>query len=287
MSSSSTNNRNLVLGGLAAVAAGLGLYLWYRSGQKASDGSTTAVVPSAAKKDKVVKKKSSKKSKKAKSALTREKLISLFSDITRSMQAVVMQLAQMEQAIKSQSNVPEEELATYMMQQFEQAMKTVENNVYAKYSTTEAEVQELAKTFEDDAEFKAVVGKLQKLYAAIAGQQLVEAEVPEHLTMQKMVTIMEKLFEGMTQAMEEIVGGVRQEHGADASKELIGKAISDQYNERVVSIRNAINKEYGISQEVLQAGMLKYQGEAEFATRMEELTQTQKEKLEELGIAES
>jgi hypothetical protein len=80
-----------------------------------------------------------------------------------------MQLAQMEQAIKSQSNVPEEELATYMMQQFEQAMKTVENNVYAKYSTTEAEVQELAKTFEDDAEFKAVVGKLQKLYAAIAG----------------------------------------------------------------------------------------------------------------------
>ena len=106
MSSSSTSNRNLILGGLAAVAAGLGFYLWYRSGRKVrtvyfcitdslmpeqTSDESTAVVPCDTKaKDKVVKKKSSKKMKKVKSSLTRENLISLFTDITRSMQAVVV-----------------------------------------------------------------------------------------------------------------------------------------------------------------------------------------------------
>lgn len=218
--------------------------------------------------------------------MTKKKSIAVFNDITREMQGVVMQLAQVEQQIKSQANVPDEKIAEYMMSQFEAAMRQVEAKVYEVHNTNEQEVQKSAKEFENDEEFKAAVLKLQKLYAAISGQAIVTADVPAHLTMEKMMTVMEKLFEGMTAAMEEIVAAVKAEHGDNPSREVLAQAIGKEYGPRIMEVRKKINASFGISQEELQAGLMKYQREPEFAAKMDEITQQQKEKLVELGVTE-
>ena len=46
-----------------------------------------------------------------------------------------MQLAQVEQQIKSQANVPDEKIAEYMMSQFEAAMRQVEAKVLVDTDT--------------------------------------------------------------------------------------------------------------------------------------------------------
>lgn len=313
--STGISNRTLIFSGVAAAAAGLGLYLLYRSRQQAPlpqvlDGETKGeekevVVSEMKEVEKIeeitnVKMKAhqgpqshpkkklqvAKKNKKnRKTPLDKERLCALFTDIVKHMQTIVMQLAHAEQQIKAQADVPEDELAKYMMIQFENAMKTIELQLYEKYDTTEAEAQEVAKLHEEDSDFKPIVKKLQAIYSAVSGQ-MVTVDIPDFLTLELMSTIMEKIMQGMTFTMETLVNEVRAELGPDVGKEELVKVVNKQYTARVEALRNQLFDQSGLTQDVMQAALVKYQHNAEFAAKMEELTQAQKEKFVELGIVD-
>ncbi len=110
-----------------------------------------------------------------------------------------------------------------------------------------------------------------------------------------MSTIMEKIMQGMTFTMETLVNEVRavgflvmnrfnsnlsasQELGPDVGKEELVKVVNKQYTARVEALRNQLFDQSGLTQDVMQAALVKYQHNAEFAAKMEELTQAQKEK---------
>lgn len=103
-----------------------------------------------------------------------------------------MQLAKLEAKIRQESSqngrsLPEDQLASYLMGQFEEAMKAIESQVYAKFQTTEDEVKIATEFFEEeeDADVANAVAKLQELYRVMTGGGFSDVEVPADLTLNK------------------------------------------------------------------------------------------------------
>lgn len=103
-----------------------------------------------------------------------------------------MQLAKLEANIRQESSqsgrlLPEDQLASYLLGQFEEAMKVIEKQLYEKNQTTEGEVRTATEYYEEegDKEVLEAVAKLQDLYRVMTGAAMTEAEVPSHLTLDK------------------------------------------------------------------------------------------------------
>lgn len=105
-----------------------------------------------------------------------------------------MQLAKLEAKIRQESSqngrsLPEDQLASYLMGQFEEAMKAIESQVYAKFQTTEDEVKVATEYFEEeeDKDVANAVTKLQELYRVMTGGGFSDVEVPADLTLTKVM----------------------------------------------------------------------------------------------------
>lgn len=108
-----------------------------------------------------------------------------------------MQLAKLEAKIRQESSqngrsLPEDQLASYLMGQFEEAMKAIESQVYAKFQTTEDEVKVATEYFEEeeDKDVANAVTKLQELYRVMTGGGFSDVEVPADLTLTKVHTFL-------------------------------------------------------------------------------------------------
>jgi hypothetical protein len=103
-----------------------------------------------------------------------------------------MQLAKLEAKIRQESSqsgraLPEDQLASYLMGQFEEAMKAIESQVYAKFQTTEDEVKVATEYYEEeeDKDVANAVTKLQDLYRVMTGGGFSDVEVPADLSLEK------------------------------------------------------------------------------------------------------
>jgi hypothetical protein len=195
-----------------------------------------------------------------------------------------MQLAKLEAKLRQESSqigraLPEDQLASYLMGQFEEAMKVVESQVYAKYQTTEDEVRVATEYFEEDEdkEVGLAVAKLQELYRVMTGGGVSDAEVPEDLTLDKFIAIMEETMEALNLAMEEVCLEVKE-------MDLKGESKEEVINQKYVKLADArstdIHAKYGLTREILHAAMMKYQQEPKFLMVLTELQQTQAERFQ-------
>lgn len=128
-----------------------------------------------------------------------------------------MQLAKLEAKIRQESNqngrsLPEDQLASYLMGQFEEAMKAIESQVYAKFQTTEDEVKLATEYFEEeeDKDIASAVARLQELYRVMTGGSVSDVEVPADLTLTKFIAIMQETMESLNVAMEEVCLEVKE-----------------------------------------------------------------------------
>ncbi|CAI5741447.1 unnamed protein product [Peronospora destructor] len=212
--------------------------------------------------------------------LHKEQLLSILETICTQMGQVVMQLAKLEAKIRQESSqsgrsLPEDQLASYLMGQFEEAMKAIEAQVYAKFQTTEEEVKIATEYFEedDDKDVANAVAKLQELYRVMTGGGFSDVEVPAELTLTKFIEIMQETMESLNVAMEEVCLEVK-EFNPDNKEE----AINQRYVKRADNLSAEIHAKHGLTREVLQAAMMKYQQEPAFLMAMTELQQQQAER---------
>ncbi|KAG6968785.1 hypothetical protein JG687_00001224 [Phytophthora cactorum] len=212
--------------------------------------------------------------------LHKEQLLSILETICTQMGQVVMQLAKLEAKIRQESSqsgrsLPEDQLASYLMGQFEEAMKAIESQVYAKFQTTEDEVKVATEYFEeeDDKDVGNAVAKLQELYRVMTGGGFSDVEVPAELTLTKFIEIMQETMESLNVAMEEVCLEVK-ELNPDNKEE----AINQRYVKRADNLSAEIHAKHGLTREVLQAAMMKYQQEPAFLMAMTELQQQQAER---------
>lgn len=128
-----------------------------------------------------------------------------------------MQLAKVEAKVRQESAqsgrpLPEDQLASYLMGQFEEAMKAIEAQVYAKFQTNEEEVKLATEYYEEeeDKDVANAVTKLQDLYRVMTGGGFSDVEVPEDLTLEKFIAIMHETMESLNRAMEEVCLEVKE-----------------------------------------------------------------------------
>ncbi|KAF0719018.1 Aste57867_1338 [Aphanomyces stellatus] len=218
-------------------------------------------------------------------SLPKDQLLAILSVISTQMGQVVMSLAAIEQKIRQESaqsgrRLPEDQLAAYLMGQFEEAMKAIESQVYTKYNTTEQDVTVASDYYEsiEDPEVHAELRKLRDLHNLITGAGGMDVEVPDDLTLVKFLMIMEETMESLNVAMEEVCQEVKLLDPVDKEE-----AINQRYVKKADQLSNDIHQQHGLSREVLQAAMMKYQQEPAFLTRMAELQRVQAERFAAAG----
>jgi hypothetical protein len=253
-------NKPLVIGAVSALAAAILFFALRSSGKKGKRSESNAdddvrEVPN----------------------LHKEQLLSILETICSQMGQVVMQLAKLEAKIRQESNqngrsLPEDQLASYLMGQFEEAMKAIESQVYAKFQTTEDEVKLATEYFEEeeDKDVASAVARLQELYRVMTGGSVSDVEVPADLTLAKFIAIMQETMESLNVAMEEVCLEVKELDVGNKEEE-----INQRYVKRAETLSSEIHAKHGLSREVLQAGMMKYQQEPSFLMTMTELQQHQ------------
>ncbi|DAZ97069.1 TPA: hypothetical protein N0F65_001253 [Lagenidium giganteum] len=256
----------IIIGAASAIAA-LAIYLAYsaQSSPKRSDKDS---------------KKSEDGAREAPS-LPKEQLLSILETICTQMGQVVMQLAKLEGKLRQESQqtgrpIPEEQLATFLMGHFDEAMKAIESQVYAKFQTTEDEVRASAEYFEEagDKDVANAVAKLQELFRVMGGAEVESTvEVPADLTLNKFIMIMQETMESLNVAMEEVCLEVKEQNPEHKEE-----VINQRYVQRAESLSTDIHAKHGLTREVLQAAMMKYQQEPAFLMAMTELQQQQAER---------
>ncbi|ETW10126.1 hypothetical protein H310_00500 [Aphanomyces invadans] len=275
-------SKPLVIGAVtASVIAALFFIYQSQNGKPSSKNATTSKEASSEAADAS----SSAVSNASLPSLPKDQLLAILGVISTQMGQVVMSLAAIEQKIRQESSqsgrrLPEDQLAAYLMGQFEEAMKAIESQVYTKYNTSEQDVTVASDYYEsiEDPEVHAELRKLRELHNLITGSGAVDVEVPEDLTLEKFLVIMEETMESLNVAMEEVCQEVKLLDPVDKEE-----AINQRYVKKADQLSNQIHQEHGLSREVLQAAMMKYQQEAAFLTRMAELQRIQAERFAAAG----
>lgn len=103
-----------------------------------------------------------------------------------------MQLADLKTRIRIEASddgqsLAEDQIASYLMGKFEDALKAAESSVYAEFQTNEGEVKQATKFFEgeEDADVVNAIAKLRELYRSVTGGDVSDGEIPADLTLDK------------------------------------------------------------------------------------------------------
>ncbi|GBG34235.1 Hypothetical Protein FCC1311_104592 [Hondaea fermentalgiana] len=278
MSSSSKAVAVGMAAGVAVLTAGL-LYLLTRPvGSKksaASEGAAGAEGEVAGNKPK----------------LGKEAMIRIFERITGMMQMVVMNLAEHEQKVRMSvesrgKQISHEEMEQYLMTQFRQAMAEVEQTVYKENNTTEEEVRQATKYYEDDEDFNKTLLKLKRLFKAVTGQQQTQLpEVPKEVTMEKVLQIMSETMDGVNIVLESIHKELADSGLSPESTEFKAE-LQQRYLDRVGRVRAEVHSKHNIS-ELLHAAVIKYQQVPSFQQELMKISNTHRARLEKLGFQDS
>jgi len=276
----SAQSKQMLIAGAVATAVAAGVYFYSQKTNNVNKKGEQAKVESGATQTADASVKASDVTPK----VSKEDLLAIFEAIIQQMSQIVIQLAKIEQKVRQESatagkEIPEESLGAYLMNQFEEAMKAIESQVYKKYKTNEEEVQVATEYYSDDKEVQAVVSKLKQLFRVITGQQEQmepTMAVPDDLTVEKMIEIMEETMEAMNVAMEETCEEIKEEDYPAGQEFQV--AINQAYVKKADEVTQKIHDKHGISRELLQSAMLKYQSDAAFITKMQELQAVQAER---------
>jgi len=218
--------------------------------------------------------------------ISKSTLVKVFQQITAQMERVILRISQVEQQIlaKAQQDnqeVDQMELRESMMAEFASAMKEVEARVYEHQSVTEVDVEQATNYYNDDPEFQAVLKTLRRKYSLFTGQGV--EDVPDYVTMELIMDVMSETMKLMTAAMEEVFNQTKAE--MPVGTEAFAQTLQQRYVEKIGALRQKVQKKYNIDQDLLQAGVIKYQSNPEFQQKMVELTTEQSEAYKKLGLA--
>jgi len=218
--------------------------------------------------------------------LSKATLIKVFQQMAAQMERVILRISQLEQQIlqkaqQENQEIDQMELRESMMSEFNAAMKEVETRVYEHMDVIENDVEQATAYFNDDADFQAVLKALRRKYSLFTGQGV--EDVPDYVTMQLIMDVMSETMTKMTAAMEEVFNQTKAE--LSPGTEAFAQTLQQRYVEKIGVLRQKVQIKYNIDQDLLQAGVIKYQNNPEFQKKMVELTTEQSEAYKRLGLA--
>lgn len=181
--------------------------------------------------------------------ITADEVVKIFDRLFLEMQAVLAQLSQQIQQIQmSGQQIPEKQLRMLLKGEFERALGIKQKVILEEYDMDEDCFEEATWEFlEKEEEFskvKKAVERFQKLWENVSGESVVgrrpgqdgeskETEPVELLDAQRTVEAAEVYFDALTNAMGELVMGMKQQ-----GKNLREPAIAQELQMQFASIAN-------------------------------------------------
>lgn len=214
------------------------------------------------------------------------RLRALFAQLAQDMERTVVGVAQQEKMIRQRARmqgrvVGDDEMFAHCQQQFEEEMEQKEAAVYAKFKTTESAVKKAAAKYGDDEAFMKSVEKM-RAYAGVFVKK--EAEVPDFFTEDKMIDFMRDMMEETNQAMEACVADLATKGVTAASNpQMFEQALPALFQPRMIKVTQDLPGKHGITKEIMESAMVKFQESPRLMRVIEELTAEQKVRFEKCG----
>lgn len=196
--------------------------------------------------------------------ITADEVIKIFDRLFLEMQAVLAQLSQQVQAIQmSGQQIPEKQLRMLLRGEFERALGIKQKIILEEYDMDEDCLEEATWEFleneEEHPKVKKAVERFQRLWENVSGESVVgkrpgqegeakETEPSELLDAQRTVEVAEVYFNALTDAMGELVHGMKQQ-----GKNLRDPATAHELQVQFASIANEAGEEALKSVGVTQA----------------------------------
>mmetsp|Transcript_12796 Transcript_12796/g.26093 ORF Transcript_12796/g.26093 Transcript_12796/m.26093 type:complete len:268 (+) Transcript_12796:11-814(+) len=220
-------------------------------------------------------------------------VVSIFNELSREMQVNVQKLVQMIQQIaQSGQQIPEAQLQMYVVQEYEKALTTLQEKVFASHSVSEEDVEE-AVTYYLSVEHPGVTNQIKlfkQLYASIGGRPAMSKSVtmPTDVDLGKFCDILESYMGSMSSIMGDIV----KEHRITAGIGDDGKfgqgdleRIRSKFSSTADDLSSKMLKDkYGIDQDQFTKLMEHYQAEGKVQQLVQVLGQKQNQFFRDLGI---
>jgi len=220
-------------------------------------------------------------------AMSKKKLMAIFTSLNTNMQSVIMQIAQQEKTIRANAaqqgrKVSNEEIYEYVGQEFTQQMAQKQALIYKTHKVTESQVKKAAKKYKGDEDFEKIVGQLRTLADMLKPPS---AALPSWLTEAKLLDFMGEMMEALNISVEETAEALKaQGITAESNPQQFQAAIGMKMQQRMTVINQELPKKHGITQTMVSQAMQKYSSSPTFMMVMNELQEEQRKRLAKVGV---
>jgi len=285
--------------GGAAVAgvAALGIaykYVQFKNLQKEGLKNLKVKQDRAIASGKPLKKKKKKPKGKAKSQakISKETVIKVYSGFIQGTQENLQRLMQLETQIANSQPPPSmENIKAYLKRQYNAMKKKVDDIILKSNGTTAQEVEAGVQAYMNDPKVKALYTKYTNQIRGLAQVGLTAMPagpaitVPATMTAERTLTVFKALMSEMAKAMDQAIMQVKTQVSVTEPKPSPGEVqqmVQNTYLNMTTQAKDKILKDHNVAEEVLDAAIVKYRGQHQFAMEMQSMQIEQKMRWQKL-----
>ncbi|KAK8799755.1 hypothetical protein WA538_000599 [Blastocystis sp. DL] len=221
-------------------------------------------------------------------------MIKIFSEISESIEMVMMQLSKYEEQLSQNPSYTPEMVNQEIQNKFELMLTGVEDNIYQMNNVKKEDVNKASDMLQNDRDFKRATYRLRSMFAVMQGQTPEPPDLPEFMTLSYTLEVMKEVMSKAAEVMADVVKTEKEKAGIEDMEEFkkqvgqneeIQKAVFETYMTNLDVKRTEILEKYHIDKAILQIAMMTYQNDPTFQQAMIEVSQNQQKQFQELGFA--
>jgi len=196
-----------------------------------------------------------------------EKVVAIFAKLCGLMNQHLTSL--MRRINANGQNVPQQILAQYLVEHFEQQLTELQGHVFAEFGVTEEDLEEAVEYYEDDARSPEVVeatNQLRQLYVNVGGR--VDLDLPETLNVETMCAVFEDYMAAVVSAQQAFTEHL---HHIKAKGNMTSVSTSELQEARQAKIQEKVAvvlKKHGLNSLVFQAALEKFNDHPVFQAKI-------------------
>ncbi|CAM9431151.1 unnamed protein product [Choristocarpus tenellus] len=258
-----TVNAGVVGATALTLAAGGLLFLWGRGGSSLEEvsGDDEGALPTVSK----------------------AQVVAFFDAINFQQQAMMLNFNQ--QVEQFRGKVPEEQLLQLGGSQFEENLAKVQGMELERVGVDEEDMEEASNHFigMGDQQVKAGADKLLSLYLSMSRGIESTAELPDNLTVEKVLKVLDIFHSVNDRLLVEVIEGL-QAQGKSLSNQETMQELHMIFTRRSESDLNKALKPLGLNHEMIQPALVKFQNNKTVQQKLKEGTEQQQARLMTYGL---
>ncbi|KAK8811027.1 hypothetical protein AV274_4411 [Blastocystis sp. ATCC 50177/Nand II] len=285
----------IIIAASGVVAAGAALwYIWKKFiDVDDEEEETQAAAAPAEKKEEEV----------ANLPIPKKTMIKIFSEISESIEMVMMQLGKYEEQLRQNPSYTNDMVNQEIQSKFELMLTGVEDRIYEINNVKKEDVNTASEMLQNDRDFKRATYRLRTMFAVMQGNTPeppdvmmmahLDNQLPEFVTLAFTLDVMREVMGEAGNVLAEVIKAKKAELGITDPEEFkkklendeeVQKSVMEEYMEKLDGKRTAILEKHNIDKAILQIAMMVYQNDPSFQQAMIEISTNQQKVFNEIGF---